>query len=176
MPHDIRFTFDHAFTHVGTFWYYCQMHGFDNGDGTADGMAGTITMIPGAALLAGMAGSGLRPGWIGGRVRSSTHMSDTLDRRRGQGLRELMNAVVAAPGPFNALCARAIARAQGFRRARVGGGDERVGGGAGRRGADVERFTRVIREVADAGAGERWDASSRYWRMRTPGFGEAGKW
>lgn len=46
MPHDIGFTFEHTFSNVGTFWYYCVMHGFDNGDGTADGMAGTVTVQP----------------------------------------------------------------------------------------------------------------------------------
>jgi plastocyanin len=38
-------TFQHTFTHAGTFNYYCIFHGFDNGDGTADGMAGTITVV-----------------------------------------------------------------------------------------------------------------------------------
>ena len=39
-------TFDHQFTHLGTFWFYCKPHGFDNGDGTAGGMSGTITVMP----------------------------------------------------------------------------------------------------------------------------------
>ena len=39
-------TFSHTFTHTGTFWYYCQPHGFDNGDQTAGGMSGTITVLP----------------------------------------------------------------------------------------------------------------------------------
>ena len=63
MPHDIGFTFDHTFTHTGTFWYYCVMHGFDNGDGTAEGMAGTVTVVPGpgtGVIVAGLAGLGLR--------------------------------------------------------------------------------------------------------------------
>ncbi len=37
-------TFDHTFTNVGTFWYYCSVHGVDNGDGTAGMMAGTVTV------------------------------------------------------------------------------------------------------------------------------------
>ena len=37
--------FSHTFTHVGQFNYYCQVHGFDNGDGTAGGMAGTINVL-----------------------------------------------------------------------------------------------------------------------------------
>ena len=39
-------TFDHTFNTAGTFAYYCGVHGFDNGNGTADGMAGTITVLP----------------------------------------------------------------------------------------------------------------------------------
>lgn len=40
------FSFEHTFTQVGEFPYYCVLHGFDNGDGTADGMAGVITVVP----------------------------------------------------------------------------------------------------------------------------------
>jgi hypothetical protein len=36
--------FEHTFSHVGRFWYYCLPHGFDLGNGTAGGMAGTITV------------------------------------------------------------------------------------------------------------------------------------
>ncbi len=39
-------TFTRAFSVTGTFFYYCQPHGFDNGDGTAGGMSGTITVLP----------------------------------------------------------------------------------------------------------------------------------
>lgn len=49
-------TFSHTFTHVGTHWYYCIPHGSDNGDGTASGMSGTITVLsasPGACCLPG---------------------------------------------------------------------------------------------------------------------------
>ena len=42
-------TFDHTFTHTGVFTYYCDLHGFDNGDGTAGGMVGTITVVGTAA-------------------------------------------------------------------------------------------------------------------------------
>ncbi|MBX3407133.1 MAG: multicopper oxidase domain-containing protein [Phycisphaeraceae bacterium] len=38
--------FEHTFTHAGTWWYYCRPHGFDNGDQTAGGMAGTVTVLP----------------------------------------------------------------------------------------------------------------------------------
>lgn len=41
---ELGFTFDHTFTHVGEFSYYCSIHGYDNFDGTAGGMAGTITV------------------------------------------------------------------------------------------------------------------------------------
>lgn len=46
-------TFDHTFTNAGTFNYYCEVHGFDNGDGTAGGMSGTITVnaVPEPATL-----------------------------------------------------------------------------------------------------------------------------
>src|SRR5262249_38388504 len=37
-------TFSHTFTHVGVFTYYCVIHGTDNGNGTASGMFGTITV------------------------------------------------------------------------------------------------------------------------------------
>ena len=42
--HGVGFTFDHTFTHAGTFVYYCVVHGSDNGNGTASGMAGTINV------------------------------------------------------------------------------------------------------------------------------------
>jgi len=45
-------TFDHTFTHVGTFAYYCTIHGFDNGNGTAGGMSGTITVRDATPSLA----------------------------------------------------------------------------------------------------------------------------
>ena len=38
--------FNHTFTHTGVFHYFCSIHGFDNGDGTAGGMSGTITVTP----------------------------------------------------------------------------------------------------------------------------------
>jgi plastocyanin len=39
-------SYAHIFTIPGTYWYYCSPHGFDNGDGTAGGMAGKITVLP----------------------------------------------------------------------------------------------------------------------------------
>ena len=43
-------TFEHTFTHVGTFAYYSTTQGTDNGNGTASGMSGTITVLPVAPL------------------------------------------------------------------------------------------------------------------------------
>ncbi len=42
--HNTGFTFDHTFTHAGAFVYYCVIHGADNGNGTASGMSGKITV------------------------------------------------------------------------------------------------------------------------------------
>ena len=39
-------TFSRAFNTPGVYHYYCIPHGFDNGDGTAGGMSGTITVLP----------------------------------------------------------------------------------------------------------------------------------
>jgi plastocyanin len=48
-------SFSHTFTHAGTYVYYCDIHGFDFGNGTAGGMFATITVNavpePMAALL-----------------------------------------------------------------------------------------------------------------------------
>jgi plastocyanin len=44
--------FSHTFTHVGTFAYYSTSHGSDNGNGTASGMTGTITVVPQSPLMA----------------------------------------------------------------------------------------------------------------------------
>jgi plastocyanin len=37
--------FPHTFTHAGTFDYFCDIHGFDNGDTTAGGMSGQVTVL-----------------------------------------------------------------------------------------------------------------------------------
>lgn len=52
-------TFDWVFTVPGVYNYYCGPHGFDNGDGTATGMIGTITVIPGPTGLAVLGLTGL---------------------------------------------------------------------------------------------------------------------
>jgi plastocyanin len=49
--HDAEFTFDHTFTHVGTFTYYSTTQGHDQGNGTATGMTGTIIVLPPATLM-----------------------------------------------------------------------------------------------------------------------------
>ncbi|MGI8923131.1 MAG: cupredoxin domain-containing protein [Fimbriimonadales bacterium] len=52
-------TFEHTFTNVGTWWYYCVPHGNDNGNGTASGMAGTVTVVPEPSTFAALAVGGL---------------------------------------------------------------------------------------------------------------------
>jgi plastocyanin len=50
------FDFDHTFTNVGVFPYYCDQHGFDVGNGTAGGMSGIVTVPePAPTVLAGVA-------------------------------------------------------------------------------------------------------------------------
>jgi plastocyanin len=39
-------TFDHTFTQVGTFNYYCLVHGLDLGNGNVSLMSGSITVVP----------------------------------------------------------------------------------------------------------------------------------
>lgn len=70
----------------------------------------------------------------------------------GRRLRGLMDAgVVAAPGAFNGLCARAIAKA-GFAACYVSGAATSVSAGVPDVGLlGLEHFCRVIREVADSG-------------------------
>lgn len=55
--HSAPFTFDHTFTNPGTWWYYCDLHGSDFGNGIAVGMAGTVTVLPspGAGAMVGVA-------------------------------------------------------------------------------------------------------------------------
>jgi plastocyanin len=50
-------SYSHTFTQAEKIVYYCEVHGFDNFDGTATGMAATVTVLPvpeptGIALLA----------------------------------------------------------------------------------------------------------------------------
>jgi plastocyanin len=39
-------TFEEPFNQAGTFVYYCKIHGFDNGNGTAGGMASKVVVLP----------------------------------------------------------------------------------------------------------------------------------
>ncbi len=43
--------FYHTFNNVGTFTYYSTTMGTDNGDGTASGMTGTITVLPPSPIM-----------------------------------------------------------------------------------------------------------------------------
>ena len=53
------FSFEHTFTNAGQFPYYCILHGTDNGNGTASGMSGVVTVEPPVELaLVAVAGSG----------------------------------------------------------------------------------------------------------------------
>ncbi len=59
-------SFQYRFTVPGVHTYYCQPHASDNGDGTATGMVGTITVLPSPAaivpFIALAAGRRRRPG------------------------------------------------------------------------------------------------------------------
>jgi uncharacterized repeat protein (TIGR01451 family) len=64
--HTTPFSFDHTFTHAGTFNYFCAVHGFDAGGGQVGGMSGhvivtgppselsvTKSVIPGSVSVGG---------------------------------------------------------------------------------------------------------------------------
>jgi plastocyanin len=52
-------TYDHTFTNLGVFNYYCDLHGADLGNQVTTGMAGRITVVPEpASCLALIAGIG----------------------------------------------------------------------------------------------------------------------
>jgi len=67
--------FEHTFTHLGIFNYYCLPHGADLGGGHVEGMAGSITVVPITGVpdasstlpLLGAALGGLT--WLGRRRR-----------------------------------------------------------------------------------------------------------
>jgi plastocyanin len=52
-------TFAYTFTIPGVYTYYCVPHGADNGDGTADGMQGTVTVLPAPGGLGVFAAAGV---------------------------------------------------------------------------------------------------------------------
>ncbi len=49
--HNTGFTFDHTFEHAGTYVYFCKIHGFDNGNGTAGGMSASINVLANTPTL-----------------------------------------------------------------------------------------------------------------------------
>ena len=53
--HNTGFTFDHTFQDAGTYVYYCKIHGFDNGNGTAGGMAASIVVLANTPTLQSIA-------------------------------------------------------------------------------------------------------------------------
>jgi plastocyanin len=74
-------TFDHTFTHVGTFAYCCSIHGSDNGNQTARGMSGTITVVPAETLTSitvTPANTTLAPGNTE-QYMATGHFSDNTD-------------------------------------------------------------------------------------------------
>jgi plastocyanin len=63
----VGLTYSYTFTIPGIYTYYCTVHGSDNGDGTANGMVGTITVVPEPASVASLGLMGL----LLGRRRST---------------------------------------------------------------------------------------------------------
>ena len=56
--HGLPFSYDHTFTHLGSFRYYCSVHGAPNGQG----MSGAVAVVPEPTSLLAMAtfvGAGL---------------------------------------------------------------------------------------------------------------------
>lgn len=54
----LQAVFEHTFTNPGTFWYFSTVDGSDNGDGTASGMSGTVTVRSVPAPAGGALGMG----------------------------------------------------------------------------------------------------------------------
>jgi plastocyanin len=71
-------TFDHTFTHTGTFVYFCRVHGADAGNGTATGMSGTITVLP-ATTLSSIAVSPQNPSIAAGTTEQLTALGTFSD-------------------------------------------------------------------------------------------------
>jgi uncharacterized protein YjdB len=65
-------TFDHTFTHAGNYVYYCKIHGTDNGNGTASGMFGTITVNAPTATLTSIAVTPANPSIAAGTTEQFT--------------------------------------------------------------------------------------------------------
>ena len=73
-------TFDHTFTQIGTFHYYSRPFGFDNGDGSAGGMSGTVVVVPEPTTTA-LCAVGALLAWAGRRKPRSTESVRDEDRR-----------------------------------------------------------------------------------------------
>jgi plastocyanin len=65
-------TFDHTFTHAGTYVYYCKIHGQDNGNGTASGMSGMIMVMPASVTLQSIAVTPANPTVSAGQTQQFT--------------------------------------------------------------------------------------------------------
>jgi len=57
--HSAPFSFDHTFTHAGTFNYYCLIHGLDAGGGNVSGMSGHVTVNVPEPTVTGLFMTGL---------------------------------------------------------------------------------------------------------------------
>jgi hypothetical protein len=76
--HNSGFTFDHTFRQAGSFVYYCTVHGSDNGNGTASGMAGTIKVV-GATTPVSIAVMPANPGISPGSTQQFMAMGSFSD-------------------------------------------------------------------------------------------------
>ena len=77
--HNVGFTFDHTFTHAGSFAYYCTLHGVDNGNGTAGGMSGMINVVSTSATLQSIAVTPADPSVPVGTTRQFVAMGTYSD-------------------------------------------------------------------------------------------------
>jgi plastocyanin len=67
-------TFDHMFTHVGTFGYFCSVHSFPDASGQFVGMTATVTVVavPEPGVILGISAVGMAlGGWCSRRLRRS---------------------------------------------------------------------------------------------------------
>jgi plastocyanin len=71
-------TFDHTFNSVGTFAYFCKVHGFDKGNGTAGGMSGTVTVLA-TPTLSSIAVTPAAPSVVAGQTEQFTAMGTFSD-------------------------------------------------------------------------------------------------